>query len=53
MQEEGRQWQQMGDSELRQYARDNLLDNGYIFVDSSDVDSIFLTQKAIDEYSVY
>lgn len=41
------------DSELRQHVRDNLLSNGYIFVDPSDVDSIFLTQKAIDEYSDY
>ncbi len=39
--------------ELRQHVRDNLLENGYIFVDPKDVDSIFLTQKAIDEYADY
>ena len=37
--------------ELRQYVRNNLLDKGYIFVDPFDVDSVYLTQKAIDEYS--
>jgi hypothetical protein len=39
--------------EMRQYVRDNLLKNAYIFVDPKDVDSIYLTQKAIDEYSDY
>jgi hypothetical protein len=39
--------------EMRQYVRDNLMENGYIFVDSKDVDSIYPTQKAIDEYSDY
>lgn len=39
--------------ELRQHVRDDLLNNGYIFVDSKDVDLIYLTQKAIDEYSDY
>ncbi len=39
--------------EMRQYVRDNLMKNGYIFVDSKDVDSIYPTQKAIDEYSNY
>ena len=39
--------------EMKQYVRDNLLKNGYIFVDPKDVDSIYLTQKAIDEYSDY
>ncbi len=39
--------------EMRQYVRDNLLKNGYIFIDTKDVDSIYLTQKAIDEYSDY
>ena len=37
--------------ELRQHVRDNLLEKGYIFVDPKDVDYVFLTQKAIDEYS--
>jgi hypothetical protein len=39
--------------ELRQHVRDNLLGSGYIFVDPSDVDLIYLTQKAIDECSEY
>ena len=39
--------------QLRQSVRDNLLRNGYIFVDPKDVDSIHLTRKAIDEYSDY
>ena len=39
--------------EMRWYVRDNLLKNEYIFVDPKDVDSIYLTQKAIDEYSDY
>lgn len=39
--------------EMRQHVRDNLLNNGYIFVDSKDADSIYLTQKAIDEYADY
>ncbi|KAF0868068.1 hypothetical protein E5N71_11945 [Candidatus Nitrosocosmicus sp. SS] len=39
--------------EIRQYVRDDLLKNGYIFVDPTDVDSIYLTQKTIDEYSDY
>ena len=41
------------DIEMRQYVRDNLLKNGYIFIDPKDVNSIYLTQKAIDEYSDY
>jgi hypothetical protein len=36
--------------ELRQHVRDNLLDNKFIFVDPNDVDSIYITQKAIDKY---
>ncbi|HYG00631.1 MAG TPA: hypothetical protein VD815_11105 [Candidatus Saccharimonadales bacterium] len=40
-------------TEVRQHVRDNLLENGYIFVDPKEVDYIFLTQKAIDEYSDY
>jgi hypothetical protein len=39
--------------EMRHYVRDNLMKNGYIFVDPKDVDSIYLTRKAIDEYSGY
>lgn len=39
--------------EIRQYVRDHLLNNGYIFVDPKDVNSIYLTQKTIDEYSDY
>ena len=34
-----------------QHVRDTSLRDGYIFVDPKDVDYIFLTQKAIDEYS--
>lgn len=37
-------------TEIRHHVRDNLLKNGFIFVDPEDVDSVFLTQKAIDEY---
>ena len=40
-------------TEMRHYVRDNLMQNGYIFVDPKDVDSIHLTLKAIDEYSDY
>ena len=36
--------------ELRQHVRDNLLNNTFIFVDPKEVDSIYITQKAIDEY---
>jgi hypothetical protein len=36
--------------ELRQHVRDSLLDNKLIFVDPNDVDSIYITQKAIDKY---
>lgn len=36
--------------ELRQHVRDNLLNNKFIFVDPNDVDSIYITQKAIYEY---
>ncbi len=39
--------------ETRQFIRDNLVKNGYIFVDPKDVDSIHVTQKAIDEYADY
>jgi len=39
--------------QLRQSVRDNLLKNGYIIIDPKDVDSIFLTQKAIQEYADY
>jgi hypothetical protein len=37
--------------EMRRYVRDYLLKNDYVFVDPKDVDSVFLTQKAIDEYT--
>jgi len=36
--------------EMRQHVRDNLIKNEFIFVDPKDVDSFFLTQKAIDEF---
>jgi hypothetical protein len=38
-------------TELRQHVRDNLLEKGYIFVDPNEVDYMFLTQKAIDEFA--
>ena len=41
------------DLQLRQNVRDNLLSSGYVFVDPNDVDSIYLTQKAIDEYAEF
>ncbi|WP_148687517.1 hypothetical protein [Candidatus Nitrosocosmicus hydrocola] len=37
--------------EMRQHVRDNLIKNEFIFVDPKDVDSFFLTQKAIDEFN--
>lgn len=37
--------------DLREYVRNNLMAKGYIMVDPVDVDSVYLTQKAIDEYS--
>lgn len=39
--------------EIRQHVRNHLINNGFIFVDPKDVDSIYLTQKTIDEYSEY
>lgn len=39
--------------ELRQHVRDDLINNGFILVDPNDADSIYLTQKTIDEYSDY
>ena len=39
--------------ELRQHVRNNLLGSGYIFMDPSDVDLIYMTQRAIDECSEY
>jgi hypothetical protein len=39
--------------QVRQHIRDNLLSSGYIIVDPNDVDSIYLTQKAIDQYAEY
>lgn len=39
--------------EMRQHVRDNLINNEFSFVDPNDVDSVFITQKAIDEYSDY
>ena len=39
--------------EMRQRVRDSLISNGHIIVDPTDVDSIHITQKAIDEYSYY
>jgi hypothetical protein len=49
----GRYNKEESDLQLRQHVRDNLLSSGYVFVDPNDVDSIYLTQKAIDEYAEY
>ena len=38
---------------LIQNVRESLLNNGYFKVDSNNSDSIFLTQRAIEEYSDY
>lgn len=40
-------------SELRHHVRNDLLKSGHILVDPKDVDSVFLTQKAIDEFADY
>jgi hypothetical protein len=39
--------------EIRHHVRDNLISNGHIFMDPKDVESIYITQKAIDEYAEY
>jgi hypothetical protein len=39
--------------EIRQHVRNDLINNGFIFVDPTNVNSIYLTQKTIDEYSDY
>jgi hypothetical protein len=36
--------------EMRQHVIDNLIKNGFVFVDPKDVDSIYLTRKALDEF---
>jgi hypothetical protein len=36
--------------ELRQHVRDNLLKNEFISVDPTNVESIYITQKAIGDY---
>jgi len=36
--------------EMRQHVRDILLRNGYIFVNPDDVEDVFITKKAIDQY---
>jgi hypothetical protein len=36
--------------EMRQHIRDILLRNDYIFVNPDDVEEIFITKKAIDQY---
>ena len=38
--------------EMRQHIRDILLRNGYIFVNPEDVEDVFITKKAIDEYEL-
>lgn len=37
--------------EIRQHVRDYLLKSGLIVVDPKEVDSIYLSQKAINEYA--
>jgi len=49
----GRYNKEESDLQLRQHVRDILLSSGYIFIDPNDADSIYLTQKAIDEYAEY
>lgn len=39
------------DIDIRYHVRDNLLTNDLIFIDPKDVDSIYITQKAIDKYN--
>lgn len=51
--EEGSNDKSESNLEMRQHVRDDLIKSGYIFVDPKDVDSIYITQKAIDEYSDY
>ncbi len=36
--------------EVRHHVRDILLRNGYIFVSPDDVEEVFITKKAIDQY---
>ena len=36
--------------EMRPHVRDNLIKNEFVFVDPKDVDSFYLTQKALDEF---
>ena len=36
--------------EIRELVRNDLLNNGYIFVAPMDVDSIYLTQRALNEF---
>jgi hypothetical protein len=35
---------------MRQAVKDNLVKNGYIFVDPKDDSSIYLRQKALNDY---
>ena len=39
--------------EIRHQVRDNLISQGHVFMDSKNVESIYITQKAIDEYADY
>ena len=39
------------DAEIRQHVRENLLKNNYIYIDPNDVDSVYITQKTIEEYA--
>ena len=36
--------------QVRHHVRDILLRNGYIFVSPDDVEDVFITKKAIDQY---
>lgn len=36
--------------EMRQHVRNNLIKNEFVLVDSKDVDSFYLTRKALDEF---
>lgn len=37
---------------LKQLVRDNLLRNGYIFVNPNDIESVFITETAVKQYDL-
>jgi hypothetical protein len=36
--------------QLRQYVRDNLIKRGLIFISPEDVEAVYVTQKALNDY---